>query len=222
MILPLTIVNASDNAADLLTSGMRGLAFAIQMAVVVGIFYFLKFLFKKIFKSKKNIADSNTPSSKSTINHTKDVDYEIKTKVSENLEKYSDSNFELDEDVIYEQIMTEIEEDKKIKSTWAKALSKSDGDYKKAESLYINLRVQVIKDEKSSDDSNTKHEIVLNIHEREKEKQKEKKDALQVFLEKNTLYIIKKVSATMIHVNYNNTDKNFYIEYINGSWDYVD
>ena len=46
---------------------------------------------------------------------------------------------------IYEKIMIEIETDNEIKSTWAKALSQSDGDDKKANSLYINLRVQEIK-----------------------------------------------------------------------------
>lgn len=40
---------------------------------------------------------------------------------------------------IYEKIMIEIETDNKIKSTWEKALSQSDGDKDKAESAYIKL-----------------------------------------------------------------------------------
>lgn len=53
----------------------------------------------------------------------------------------------LSEDEIYEKIMIEIEEDKKVKSTWAKALAQSDGDRDKAESLYIKSRFIDIKNE---------------------------------------------------------------------------
>ena len=43
--------------------------------------------------------------------------------------------------------MLEIEEDRKIKGTWARALAQSEGNKDKAESLYINLRVQNIQEE---------------------------------------------------------------------------
>lgn len=55
------------------------------------------------------------------------------------------NNFEINEDEIYEKIMMEIEKDKKIKSTWAKALSQSDGERDKAESFYIKSRFDNIK-----------------------------------------------------------------------------
>lgn len=56
-------------------------------------------------------------------------------------------NSEINEDEIYEKIMIEIEEDKKVKSTWAKALAQSDGDKNKAESIYIKMRVDEIQSE---------------------------------------------------------------------------
>ena len=52
---------------------------------------------------------------------------------------------QLHEDEIYEKIMIEVEDNNKVKSTWAKALSLSAGNKDKAESLYINLRVEDIK-----------------------------------------------------------------------------
>ena len=100
-----------------------------------------------------------------------DTDYEVKPKADNH--SGTNTNLEIDEDAIYEQVMIEIEEEKKIKSTWAKALSKSDGDYKKAESLYINLRVQFIRDKKSSNNSNIEHESASNIHELNESKARE-------------------------------------------------
>jgi hypothetical protein len=43
--------------------------------------------------------------------------------------------------------MIEIEQDNKVKSTWAKVLSQSDGNKDKAESLYISMRFEEIKNE---------------------------------------------------------------------------
>ena len=56
-------------------------------------------------------------------------------------------NFEINEDNIYEQVMVEIEENKKVKSAWAKALAQSQGDENKAKALYIPMRVQEIQRE---------------------------------------------------------------------------
>ena len=104
---------------------------------------------------KTEEVDSNTSLPKAVYNHSKDIVNEIKPAINEYKEKHSTTkdenqitetiNSEITEDEIYEKIMIEIEENKKVKSTWAKALSQSEGDDKKANSLYINLRVQEIK-----------------------------------------------------------------------------
>lgn len=104
------------------------------------------------------ISNNSNPSlTKAVYNHSKDIANEIKPTINEYKERHSTTknenqttkimNSEINEDEIYEKIMIEIEEDKKVKSTWAKALAQSDGDDKKAESLYINLRVQHIQEE---------------------------------------------------------------------------
>lgn len=62
------------------------------------------------------------------------------------------------ENKIYEDIMAEIDENKKIKSTWAKALSQSDGNENKANSLYITLRVNEIKDNYINDKNTTSND----------------------------------------------------------------
>jgi len=53
----------------------------------------------------------------------------------------------LAEEKIYEQVSQEIKLGKRSEGVWTKAMAKSEGDINKAESLYIELRVQSIKDE---------------------------------------------------------------------------
>jgi hypothetical protein len=55
-----------------------------------------------------------------------------------------DNKNEINENKIYEKVMIEIEEDKKVKSIWAKVFSQSDGDINKAQALYIKTRVNDI------------------------------------------------------------------------------
>ena len=51
------------------------------------------------------------------------------------------------EEKLYEQVAQELKAGKKREGIWVKAMAKSDGDLNKAESMYIELRVQAIKDE---------------------------------------------------------------------------
>ncbi len=111
-------------------------------------------------KIKHEIINEKVSLPKAVYNHSKDIASEIKPALNEYKEKHSYSNtssketittisnnLEISEDEIYEKIMIEIEEDKKVKSTWAKALAQSDGDRDKAESLYIKSRFIDIKNE---------------------------------------------------------------------------
>lgn len=60
----------------------------------------------------------------------------------------SDSRFPvLSEDEIYEKIMLEIDDNEKVRSTWAKALAQSEGDMNKAKALYINFRFELMSKE---------------------------------------------------------------------------
>lgn len=73
---------------------------------------------------------------------TLNIDTEI---VKNEIEPTSiEPNKQLHEDEIYEKVMIEIEDNHKVKSTWAKALAQSAGNKDKAEALYINLRVEDI------------------------------------------------------------------------------
>lgn len=63
---------------------------------------------------------------KPTINEYKEKHRSLKTTVEETSITIS-NNSEMNEDEIYEEIMIEIEENKKVKSTWAKALAQNDG-----------------------------------------------------------------------------------------------
>jgi uncharacterized membrane protein YhaH (DUF805 family) len=115
-------------------------------------------------KEEKETNENTKSLAKAVINHSKELVQEVKPTINNYIEKHnkideivikSDSDKEkivisedINEDEIYEQVMIEIEEDNKIKSTWAKALSQSDGDKDKAESLYIKLRVGFLVQEK--------------------------------------------------------------------------
>ena len=54
------------------------------------------------------------------------------------------------DDLLYEYVIDELEEDSLIKGLWAKAIAHSEGNNDKAKSLYIQYRVQSIKDEFNS------------------------------------------------------------------------
>lgn len=105
----------------------------------------------KPVKSKETISSSNSSLTKAVYNHSKNIISEIKPAINEYKEKHQPSKTDtdnissIDEDEIYEQIMIEIEEDKKVKSAWAKALAQSEGNRDKAEATYIKLRVHDIK-----------------------------------------------------------------------------
>lgn len=61
--------------------------------------------------------------------------------------KRSAATKRLFEERIYEQVLLEVESGIRRGGLWAKALQKSLGDESKAKSLYIEYRVQSIKDE---------------------------------------------------------------------------
>lgn len=109
---------------------------------------------KKTLNSKENDKDSSLV--KAVYNHSKDIASEVKRAIDDYKEKHKtvacQSSTEttvisLSEDTMYEKIMLEIEEDKRVKSTWAKALAESDGNLDKATSLYIKERLHIIKEE---------------------------------------------------------------------------
>ena len=54
----------------------------------------------------------------------------------------------LSDDDLFERALDEVQNKKMVKAVWARALSESDGNEKKAEALYLKLRVQQIKDKK--------------------------------------------------------------------------
>ena len=141
--------------SDELIGGMiKGIVMVISLSLIgLLLFYVLNIIKKVLFKAKKTV----TPLSKAVYNHSKDIVNDIKPAINEYKEKHSITktenemtqslNSEINEDEIYEKIMIEIEQDNKVKSTWAKALSQSDGNKDKAESLYISMRFEEIKNE---------------------------------------------------------------------------
>ena len=54
ILITSSAIAGDKEAVETLTSAAGGIAFAMQMLVVGGIFYTFKYLFEKIFKSKNN------------------------------------------------------------------------------------------------------------------------------------------------------------------------
>ena len=205
--------------SDELIGGMiKGAVMAISLSLIgLLLFYVLNIIKKVLFKAKKTV----TPLSKAVYNHSKDIANEIKPAINEYKEKHSTTkdenqitetiNSEITEDEIYEKIMIEIEEDKKVKSTWAKSLAQSDGDDKKANSLYINLRVQEIKIELENLQKQRALEIQL-----QKQIEKEEQKANEIKKATATIYNLEEIE----NYGYSFISKNTVRK--NGSWDDFD
>lgn len=130
-------------------------AFAMIPLANIGLaLYYGIVQYKKTVENSNNSDTSLVKTTHSTgddlgskIDHTINEDKLNHKTVKNNNTQISSQALNLNEDEIYEKIMLEIEEDRKIKGTWARALAQSEGNKDKAESLYINLRVQNIQEE---------------------------------------------------------------------------
>ena len=82
---------------------------------------------------------------------------------------------------LFETVMDEIANDKRQKGLWGQAIVKSNGDEKKAESEYIKLRVESLKDKKTITKLNKeiKEEEKRLIKEEKEEKQRLTKEKLE-------------------------------------------
>ena len=83
---------------------------------------------------------------------------------------------------LFETVMDEIANDKRQKGLWGQAIVKSNGDEKKAESEYIKLRVESLKDKK------TISKLNKEIKEEEKRLIKEEKEEKQRLTKENLEY----------------------------------
>ena len=138
-------------------SGSSFIGVIIQLTpFMIGI-WLIKYSWTKITyteEPKENIIDNTQSLAKAVINHSKELVQEVKPTINNYIQKHNKIDEivikdnlkveDINEDEIYEQVLHEIEKDDKVKSTWAKALSQSDGDDKKAQSLYIKLRVDFL------------------------------------------------------------------------------
>jgi len=165
-----------------------------------------------VWKGKDNKEDTNEP--KKHIQEYKN-EYQtietIQTSVQSTTVKEN-----IDEDSLYEQAINELENNTKVKSLWAKAFAKSEGNEEKAKALYIQYRVDNLN----------------KIHEKEKQQQQRQKeilrkewlqeveDKLKVFLKNNNLELINRISDTKVKAN-DGTVYNTYIEYVDNEWNIV-
>ena len=164
-----------DTAVTAIAAAIQGIGFVLQIAVASAVILFIVFIYKKFILPK--------------INKTKDIASAISnhgTKaIKDYVDKHAHSNAQFsseNDNVFYEQAMTEIEEDTKVRGTWAKALANSDGNIDKAKSLYIQMRVQSLKIESTKDNIKINHDKDLI-----------RATALAKFTEEYNLYNFKKI-----------------------------
>ena len=81
----------------------------------------------------------------------------------------------LSDDELFEKAYDELQNNELIKGVWARALSNSDGNEKKAEALYLKLRVQQIKDE-MHENKKRQNENQKNLEKTRQKKEQQKRN----------------------------------------------
>lgn len=123
---------------DFLKSIIGGAGAALFLGISVLVISFAIWLYKKFILPKlKKTKDFASAIS----NHSTEA-------IKDYVDKHAHSNAQFsseNDNIFYEQAMTEIDEDKKVRAIWGKALANSDGNIDKAKSLYIQMRVQSLK-----------------------------------------------------------------------------
>lgn len=188
--------------------------------------------------SKNNSLESkntiNNPSSslvKAVYNHTKDIANEIKPTINEYKEKHQTNKTDtsnissINEDEIYEKVLLEIEENNKVKSTWARALAQSEGNKDKAESIYIKERVLIIQKEnfklKDNFDSNPLNNTQIRVETfHDKIPICSRKDELNLFMEQEGLHLVNYISEEEVICQPNNGPIEKKVIYLKDKWQY--
>jgi len=97
----------------------------------------------------------------------------------------------LSEEKLYEQVAQELKAGKKREGIWVKAMAKSGGDLNKAESMYIELRVQAIRDEYEIEKTKIKLEEEYREEQlKQKELNKKKKEYELENVKQMTFYLL--------------------------------
>lgn len=182
-------------------------------------------LYYGIVKYKNKPIENNTVSNnsnpslvKAVYNHSKDIASEVKPTINEYKERHQTSKTDtsnilsIDEDEIYEKVMLEIEEDNKVKSTWARALVQSEGNRDKAEAMYINLRVKDLQNQVQVLSNKINKEIIEPVLDKNENQYKKfgEEEKAKVLNEKNNNFNEKQNYKTIenkLKENYGNFDE---------------
>lgn len=129
----------------------------------------------------------------------------------------------VEETILYECVMDELEQGMKIKGLWGKALANSEGSTAKAESLYLQYRVQDIKDiftsMKIAYDEMSKSEVLTQLNDiKNQVSEEEKEQMLKETLKKNDLLLASMFHQDKCVANYKNKPGSIYFEWKNNQW----
>lgn len=160
---------------------------AIRGALVFGFLFFVWDKTKKIGKKRKkesiitqennhnfntnkiSAGESGFSRSNNDISHRKTIKKKKSTpSKNEGTKMKGKINITINENVLYEQIWREIDENKTDVGLWAKCFAKCEGDENKTKALYVNERILVLKE-------NLKKQLVDQEREEKKEAEKENK-----------------------------------------------
>ena len=104
-------------------NALAGMGLALQLMLLVAVFLFLRFIWRKLFK-------------KATLKKAKQLEVKTKEKIGN-----------MEEEKLYELAMDELDSGNVRRGAWAKAVAKSNGNDNQARSKYLELRVESLKDE---------------------------------------------------------------------------
>jgi len=188
---------------------------------------------KKKPVSDSAIDNSDTSLAKAVYNHSKDIAAEVKPTIDDYKQKHATSQIPvqnedineapdqdtdlLNDDAIYEQVMLEIEEDKKVKATWARALAQSDGNKDRAEALYIQYRVRAITDDAKAE----KLRVKKKRAEEELQNRLNNKNDFNAYLKYNNLVFQKQISDYKFLAAYSNSPIEVIVEFRNNKWEII-
>ena len=107
------------------------------------------------------------------------------------------------EEALYQRVFEELEEGIKVKGLWAKAYAKSMGDIDKADSIYIELRVDSLRNEDKYEAQRIAYEnkqTKREVKERKEERKELKKAARKIRNKKRNKFIFWIIFALLVYM----------------------
>ncbi|MDA9372961.1 DUF805 domain-containing protein [Pelagibacterales bacterium] len=126
-----------------INTGLNGIWILLTIVPILNFFFFL-FLF--FWPPKKEVEASNLSNSEDK-NSSEKKDEELKINIEHSTKEKVVNPITEEENFLFAQVSSEIDNNKLHKATWTKAFSEADGQTEYAKSIYIKYRFASLKEE---------------------------------------------------------------------------